>query len=85
MQFNSKKTLLLLLGTTSVVFSRAMFLFFNDSEGPNLLVVIGIAAAVYFLSLAVYLFYSSATDLKRLWVAILIQMLLVTGLYFFLR
>ncbi len=37
---NSKKTSLLILGTTSVVCSRVMFSFFNDPEGPNLLVVI---------------------------------------------
>jgi hypothetical protein len=61
-----------------------LFLFFNDPEGPNLLVVIVMAAVLYFLSLTVYLFKPSAAGLKRLLLAISIQILLATGLYFFL-
>lgn len=85
MFFKSKKTSLLLLGVTSIVISRVLFLFFNDPEGPNLLIVIGTAVFVYLLSLAPYLFRSSATELKRLLWAIFIQILLVIGLYFFLH
>lgn len=82
--FNSKKNALLVLGAASLVCSRTMFLFFNDPEGPNLVVVIGMAAIVFLPSLAVYVFYSSTTDLKRFWLALLTQIMLVTGLYFFL-
>jgi hypothetical protein len=65
-----------------------MFLFFNDPEGPNLLVVMGMAVIVYFLSLAVYLLGSSTlllTGIKRLLLVIFIQIILVTGFYFFLN
>lgn len=79
MYFESIKTSLLLLGITSTVCSRVMFLFFNDPEGPNLLVVMGTAAMVYFLSLAAYLFnFASA---KRFFLAISIQIVIVAGLY----
>jgi len=64
--FKSNKTLLLILGATSILCSRVMFLLFNDPEGPNLLVVTGMAVIVYFLSLAVYLFSAPTTSLKKL-------------------
>ena len=86
MNFQSKKTSLLILGVTAIVCSRAMFLFFNDPEGPNLLVVMGMAVIVYLPSLAVYLFGSSKiTGLKRLLLVILLQVLLATALYFSLN
>ena len=80
---NSKKASLLILGITSVACSRAMFSFFNDPEGPNLLIVMGMAVIVYFLSLTAYFFVPSATGLKRFLLAISIQIIIVTGLYFF--
>jgi hypothetical protein len=83
-----KKISLLILGLTAILCSRAMFLFFNDPEGPNLLVVMGMAVIVYFLSLAVYLLGSSTlllTGIKRLLLVIFIQIILVTGFYFFLN
>lgn len=85
MYFKSKKISLLILGVTSAVCSRAMFFFFNDPEGPNLLVVTGMAAIIYFLSLAVYVFYPSTlpfTGLKRLLVTVFIQIVIATGFYF---
>ncbi len=88
MDFKSKKTSLLILGITSIVCSRILFLFFNDPEGPNLLVVMGMSVLVYFLSLAVYLYYPSTlslTGLKRLLFVILIQIIIVTGFYFWLN
>lgn len=81
MPLKSKKISLLVLVVTALVCSRVMFLFFNDPEGPNLLIVIGTAAVVYFLSLAVYLFVPSTTDFKRFSLAIFVQILLVAGLY----
>lgn len=86
MYFQSKKTQLLILGVTSIIFSRMMFVFFNDPEGPNLLVVAVAAIIVYFLSLPVYLFTPSEklSNFKRLMFTILIQIIIVTGFYFFL-
>jgi hypothetical protein len=80
--FTSKKTSLIILGITSLVFSRLMFWFFNDPEGPNLLIVVVMAAILYLLSWVVYLFTPSTTGLKRLLLAIFIQIIIVTGLFF---
>jgi hypothetical protein len=79
------KISLLLLGITALVSSRALFLFFNDPEGPNLLIVIGMALILYSLSFVVYVFSSSLTEFKRLMLAISLQILLVIGLHFFLN
>jgi hypothetical protein len=72
----SKKTSLLILGITSIVFSRAMFLFINDPEGPNLVVVLGMATIVFLLSWAIF------KGLKKLPAVIVIQIAIVTGFYF---
>lgn len=97
MYFKSKKISLLILGITSIVCSKVMFLFFNDPEGSNLLVVMGMAVIIYLLSLAVYVYdpkvksmfqyfsLSSLADLKRLLMVIFIQILLVTIFYFCLH
>lgn len=82
MYFKSKKISLLVLAATSLVCSRTLFALFNDPEGPNLLIVTVLALIVYVSSLTVYLFNLPITGLKRLLLAILIQVLLVTGLYF---
>ena len=84
MYFKSKKISLLILAVTAIVCSRILFVFFNDPEGPNLLVVTGMSLVVYCLSVAVYLLYPSTsfTGLKRLLAIIFIQILIVTGLYF---
>lgn len=85
MYFKSKKISLLILAITALICSRALFFFINDPEGPNLVVVIGMALILYFLSLMVYLFYLSAIGFKRLSLTVLIQILIVTGFYFFLN
>ena len=93
MYFKSKKTSLLILGITAIALSRAMFVFFDDPEGPKLLVVMVGALAVYLPSLAVYVFGSSTkpqffpslTGLKRLLLVILIQIIIVTNFYFCLK
>ena len=59
-----------------------MFLFFNDPEGPNLLVVIVMAGIVYVVSLGVYLFVPPTASLKRLVLTIFVQILLVMVFYF---
>lgn len=78
----SKRTSLIILGITSLVCSRAMFAFFNDPEGPNLLIVVVLAVIVYFLSLGAFLYSSSVTGIKKLLLAIFVQIIIVTGLYF---
>ena len=85
MLFKSKKIPLLILGATALVCSRLLFVFFNDPEGPNLLVVLVTAVIVYVPSLAVYVYAPSTADQKKLLLAIFIQILLVAALYFFLR
>lgn len=71
-----------------------MFVFFNDPEGPNLLVVMVMAVVIYFLSLVIYSFNFSAKNLFRnfsllsfasfnnVLTVILIQVITVTVLYF---
>lgn len=83
MYFKSKKTQLLILAITALVLSRAMFVFFNDPEGPNLLVVTVLAVIVYVVSLASYA--SKFSNSKKLLLAILIQIALVIVLYFCLK
>ncbi len=81
----SKKTSLIILCVTSAVCSRTLFALFNDPEGPNLLIVVGMAVFLYFFSLAVYLRLSSTTTLKRLLLAVATQIIMVVGLYLFLK
>ena len=84
--FNSKKISLMILGATAVICSRMLFFFFNDPEGPNLLIVAGLALAIYFLSFTVYVFSpSKMKGLKKLSLAICIQILSVIGLCFCMK
>lgn len=62
-----------------------MFLFFNDPEGPNLFVVIGMAAIVYFLSLAACISLFNHPNLKKILSTILIQIIIVISFYFCLN
>jgi hypothetical protein len=81
-----KKTSLFILGVTALAFSRTMFAFFNDPEGPNLLIVVVAAAIVWAVSLVPY-FYAGAKqqEFKKLLIGVFIQILLVAGAYLFLR
>jgi len=88
MYFESKKISLIILAITALVCSRILFSFFNDPEGPNLLVVMAVAVLVYFLSVAAYVYYPSTlslTGLKRFLLAIFIQVIIVGGFYFWLN
>lgn len=78
-----KKNSLIILGVTSVLLSRVMFLFFDDPEGPNLLVVFGMAFILYFLSLVVFLFNSQKSISKRLLLTIFTQIILATIFTFY--
>ena len=81
----SKTITLLILGITAISLSRLMFFLFDDPEGPNLLVVIGMAAALYLLSLAAYFSQLQWTSKKRLFTAVIVQALLAIMLSFILR
>ena len=84
--FKSKKISLMMLAATAIICSRVLLFFFNDPEGPNLLIVAGLAIAVYFLSSAVYIFSpSKISGVKRLSAVICIQILSVVALYFCLK
>lgn len=81
----SNKVPLLILGAASIVFSRVMFVLFNDPEGPNLLIVTAAAVIVFLLSLAVYFFSSPTTSLKKFLLAILVPLVITAGFYFWLN
>lgn len=86
--FTSNKTILFILAITAIACSRTTLFFFDDPEGPNLLVVLGMATIVYLLSLAVYAFKPlrfSFIGPKKLVIVFCIQVLIVVGLYFCLR
>ena len=86
MNFKSKKISLIILGVTAILCSRTLFFFFNDIEGPNLLIVVGLAMAIYFLSFAAYAFVPARIEgLKKISVVVCVQILSVIGLYFFMK
>jgi hypothetical protein len=68
-----------ILAITAVVASRVMFAFFDDPEGPNLLIVAVLAGVLYGISLLAYRL--SPLPATKLPYAIFIQVLLVTVLY----
>jgi drug/metabolite transporter (DMT)-like permease len=80
-----KKFPLIILSIGALICSRIMFTLFNDPEGPNLLVVIGMAVIVYGVSLAAYLYNTLVTGSKRLIVAFFVQILVVIVFYLFLK
>ena len=82
MHFTSKKASLIILGLTAIASSRTMFMSFNDPEGPNLLIIMVLAMVLYFASVFVCSFIPSITGLKRILLAIAIQIIIVVGLYF---
>ena len=79
----SKKLPYGILAITSLVFSKVSFLFLNDPEGPNLLIVTVTAGVIYVLSLTSYLIGEAGTSQKKFLLALCIQVLVVVGLYFF--
>ncbi len=76
MNFNSKRTSLIVLGITSLIASRAFYYFVHDPEGPNLLIVVVLAAIIYLLStLAIRHLFPNTHGPKGLLSAIGIQIL----------
>ena len=61
MNFNEKRTSLLLLGITALVCSRTLFFLFHDPEGPNLLIVTVLAVILYVTSFIVWRFIPATT------------------------
>lgn len=76
----SKKVLLTVLGVTAVLGSRTLFFFFDDPEGPNLLVVMAVACVVYLTSLPVFL-SARIPEQKRFRLAISSQIIVIAGAY----
>lgn len=85
MHLTSKNTSLLILGITAIACSKALFFSFNDPEGANLLIVTILALVVFLSSVLIYRLNSSPLGLKKLLIALFVQVLIVIGLYFFLR
>ncbi|HEX7651422.1 MAG TPA: hypothetical protein VF439_01765 [Candidatus Paceibacterota bacterium] len=85
MHINPKTASLLILGITALACSRMLFWFFHDPEGPNLLIVVVMAAVIYLVSFAAYRFIASAAELKKLVAAIAIQVIAAAVFYFVLR
>jgi len=75
----SNKVALVLLGVVALTCSRLLFVFINDPEGPNLVVVVGLTALVYAASLAVFAY--STTSHKKFVLAVAAQIVIVIGLY----
>ncbi len=73
---------LLALYVTAASFTRVMFWFFDDPEGPNLLIVTVLAGSVYLVSLGVYLL--NVPRATKFWFTILAQVVIVTVLYLLL-
>lgn len=82
----SKTTSLVILALTSIASSRTMFALFNDPEGPNLLIVAVASLIVYGVSYAAYSYlFKRQEGLTKLLLAILVQILFVTGLFLILK
>lgn len=85
MYFKSKVISLSILGVTSVLLSKVLFFFFDDPEGPNLLVVMVVALVIYGISLALYFSRLPTNGFKRLLTAVTVQVVMTTVLYFTLN
>jgi hypothetical protein len=87
MFLESKKTSLAILVVTSLTFARIFFLLINDPEGPNLIVVTGMAVIIFSASLALYIFFPPAKkyEFRKLLPALLFQMMLLAGFYVWLK
>jgi len=77
----------MVLGVTAILCSRLIFFMIDDPEGPNLLVVMVMAAVLYGLSLTAWFskLLASLGLLKRVSAVILFQILLSAGFTILLR
>lgn len=85
MYFKSKVISLSILGVTSVLLSRGLFFFFDDPEGPNLLVVMVGAFVISVPSLFFYFSRLPSKGFKRLLTAVTVQIVTASVLYLILN
>lgn len=81
-------TFRLIVSITALALSRAAFLFINDPEGPNLLVVTMLAACIYFVSRVLCAYASlekRVAGSTLLLVTVCVQMVLVAVLVIVMR
>ncbi len=78
---------LLILAVTAAACSRLIFFLIEDPEGPNLLVVMGMAAILFVLSLAAWFSkpLALATGLQRVAAVLPVQIMLAVAAYILLR
>jgi hypothetical protein len=84
----SKNISFLILAVTALALSRGMFYLFSDPEGPNLVVVAGMALILFAASIAGNYFHSSTIAVlgtRRLVIAVVVQIIVVTGFYVWFR
>lgn len=81
MPLASTKTPLVLLVISAFSCSRLLFYFFDDPEGPNLLIVTVLALILLGASFIAWRFIPATTASKRLLIAICVQLAIVAGLY----
>ena len=73
----SNRIALIISAITSLILSRSVFLFIDDPEGPNLLIVVVMALVIYLLSLSLYLYKpSERTVLKQTIFLIIFQIII---------
>lgn len=78
---------LLILALTAALCSRLIFFLIADPEGPNLLVVTGLAAVLFVVSLAAWFSrpLAFATGLQRVAAVLPVQIMLAVAAYILLR
>ncbi len=81
MPLTSTKTPLFLLLLTAFVCSRTWFVFIDDPEGPNLLIVTVLALILFGASYLAWKFIPATTASTKLLLAICAQLAIVIGLY----
>jgi hypothetical protein len=58
-------------------------MFFDDPEGPNLLVIYGLAAILFCVSLLAYVFSFQVSTAKKFLLALFVQIIMIIGISFF--
>ena len=77
----SKRNPLIILGITALACSRAFFALLKDPEGPNLLIVVALAAILYSLAWVVYSRAHSMRTSKKVLLGVVVQLAVVALLY----
>lgn len=82
LNISSKQTALPVLCITAFIWSRLVFVFIDDPEGPNLLIVTVAALILYLFSVTV--FGLNGTVVKKFWLAFAMQILIMVSLSVYL-